>query len=158
MTTLVHPSGAAGAAGNAPARALAGLAEVLELYSQAAVRIARFLAVLAAFIALVALVGNVFAREVLGYSVFGAYEVAQFAFLWTIWMGVSLAVKRSAVTVLTLVSHHGAPWWQRSVRTFSGVSLGILLAYSCYRATQFALGQVGPAGVTTALEVSWFYP
>jgi tripartite ATP-independent transporter DctM subunit len=158
MTTIAHPSGAGGSAGTAPARALARLADVLELYSQAAVRIARFVAVLAAFVALVALVGNVFTRQVLGYSVFGAPELAQFAFLWTIWMGVSLAVKRSAVTVLTLVSHHGAPWWQRAVRTFSGVSLGVLLVYSCYRATQFALGDGAPAGRTTALEISWFYP
>ncbi|HYJ20665.1 MAG TPA: TRAP transporter large permease subunit, partial [Solirubrobacterales bacterium] len=159
MTTLVHPSGAAVPdPGNRLARVLAGAADVLELYSQAAVRIACFIAVLATFIALVALVGTVFTREALGYSIFGAYEVAQFAFLWTIWMGVSLAVKRSAVTVITLVSHHGAPWWQRAVRTFSGVSLGVILVYSCYRATQFALGEGAPAGVTTALEVSWFYP
>jgi tripartite ATP-independent transporter DctM subunit len=158
MSTLVHPSGAAGAAGNAPARALAGLADVLELYSQAAVRIARFVAVVAVVVAVLALAGNVFTREALGYSVFVAPELARFAFLWTIWMGVSLAVKRSAVTVLTLVSHHGAPWWQRSVRTFSGVSLGILLVYSCYRATQFVLGEGAPAGVTPALEASWFYP
>jgi tripartite ATP-independent transporter DctM subunit len=158
MTTIAHPSAAAAGSGNALARALAWLAGVLELYSQAAVRIARFVAVLAALLALVALVGNVFTRQVLGYSIYGARELAQFAFLWTIWMGISLAVKRSAVTVITLVSHHGAPWWQRSVRTFSGVGLGVLLLYSCYRATQFALGDGAPAGVTTALGISWLYP
>ena len=129
-----------------PARAAAlatGIERWLGVYSQAAVRIATVAAVIAALIALLAVVGNVFTRQVLGFSIFGANELASFAFLWTIWMGVSLAVKRGAVTVITLLSHHGPAWWQRSVRAFSGLSLAIFLAYACWRSTEFALG-AGP--------------
>ena len=77
------------------ARALARLAGWLELYSQAAVRIAR--------------VGRRGRRRAGGWRwpptcspatcsatrCSGRDELARFAFLWTIWMGVSLAVKRS---------------------------------------------------------------
>ena len=52
--------------------------------------------------AILAVAGNVFTRNVLGYSLFGSEELARFAFLWVIWLGVSLAVKRGAVTVITL--------------------------------------------------------
>ena len=54
-----------------------------------------------------ALAGNVFTRNVLGFSLFGAEELARFAFLWAIWLGVSLAVKRGAVTVITFVADAG---------------------------------------------------
>jgi len=157
MTTIAQepapspaPAGLATAIGRAAA--------VLELYSQAALRIARVGVIVATLVALLSIVGNVFTRQVLGFSLFGANELASFAFLWTIWLGVSLAVKRGAVTVITLLSHNGPAWWQRSVRTFSGVSLGLLLAYACWRTTEFALGQGAPAGITPALGISWFYP
>ena len=107
---------------------------------------------------MLSLAGNVFTRQVLGFSIFGAPELARFAFLWVIWMGVSIAVKRGAVTVLTLLSHRGPAWWQRSVRTFSGLALGSLLVYCCWRATLFATGDGAPAGVSPALGISWFYP
>ena len=130
----------------------------LEVYSQAAVRVATVGALVSAVIALLAIVVNVFTRQVLGFSLFGANELASFAYLWTIWMGVSLAVKRGAVTVITLLSGHGAAWWQRSVRAFSGVSLAVFLAYACWRTTQFTLGNGAPSGVTSTLGISWFYP
>lgn len=156
MTTIAQDPVA-----NPPARpaAIAGWIERwLGVYSDAAVRIASVGAVIAAVVALLAVVGNVFTRQVLGFSLFGANELASFAFLWTIWLGVSMAVKRGAVTVITLLSHQGPALWQRSVRTFSGLSLGIFLAYACYRSTEFALGRGAPAGLTSALEISWFYP
>ncbi len=156
MTTIAEQPVAGRPAG--PAALLAWLERWLGVYSQAAVRIATVGAVIAAVVALLAVVGNVFTRQVLGFSIFGANELASFAFLWTIWMGVSLAVKRGAVTVITLLSHRGPAWWQRSVRTFSGLSLAIFLAYACVRATEFALGRGAPIGVTPALEISWFYP
>jgi len=140
------------------AGALERLAGLLELYSQAALRIARVAVVVAAALAVLSLAGNVFTRQVLGFSIFGAPELARFAFLWVIWMGVSIAVKRQAVTVITLASHHGPAWWQRSVRTFSGLALGSLLVYCCWRATLFATGEGAPAGITPALGISWFYP
>lgn len=136
----------------------AGVERWLGVYSQAAVRIASVAAVIASVTALLAVVGNVFTRQVLGFSIFGANELASFAFLWAIWMGVSLAVKRGAVTVITLLSHNGPAWWQRSVRSFSAISLGVFLAYACWRSTEFALGRGAPAGVTSALEIPWFYP
>jgi tripartite ATP-independent transporter DctM subunit len=140
------------------AGALERLAGLLELYSQAVLRIARVVLVVAASLAVLSLVGNVFTRQVLGFSLFGAPELARFAFLWVIWMGVSIAVKRQAVTVITLLSHRGAAWWQRSVRTFSGLALGSLLVYCCWRATLFATGEGAPGGVSPALGIAWFYP
>lgn len=139
-------------------RVLERTAAGLERYSQAALRIARVGVIGGALIALVALAGNIFTRQVLGFSLFGAHELASYAFLWTIWMGVSLAVKRGAVTVITFLSHRGPWWWQVSVRTFSGVSLGVLLVYCCWRSTEFAMGTGAPGGVTPALGISYFYP
>lgn len=145
-----------------PAPRAYGPAAVVErwlgVYSAAAVRIATVGAVISAVIALLAVVGNVFTRQVLGFSIFGANELASFAFLWTIWLGVSLAVKRGAVTVITLLSHRGPDRLQRSVRAFSGISLAVFLAYACVRSTEFALGRGAPVGVTPALEIPWFYP
>ena len=137
---------------------LARAAYWLDVYSQAAVRIAGVGALISAVIALLAIVLNVFTRQVLGFSLFGANELASFAFLWTIWMGVSLAVKRGAVTVITLFTSRGPAWWRASVHAFSGLSLAIFLAYACWRTTQFAMGEGAPAGVTSALQISWFYP
>jgi tripartite ATP-independent transporter DctM subunit len=139
-------------------RATGFCARWLEVYSQAAVGIAKVGTVAAVAIAIVALAGNVFTRNVLGYSLFGAEELARFAFLWTIWLGVSLAIKRSAVTVITFVADAGPAWWRRSVRTFSGVSLAILLAYACYRSTEYATGQFANSGGSPSLRLSWFYP
>src|SRR6266511_4334033 len=141
------------------ARALGRAADWLELYSGAAVRIAYVGAVLGALTAAAAIAGNVFTRYVLGYSLEGSDELANFAFLWTIWMGVSLAVKRSAVTVITLASEHGPLWWRRSVKAFSGISLGVLLVYCCIRATQYATHQGESLGTSSpGLGVAFFYP
>lgn len=159
MTTIAQDPAASPAPAAAPLAALLGrVADLVGLYSQAASRIAKAGVIIGVLVALLAVVGNVFTRQVLGFSIFGAIELASFAFLWTIWMGVSLAVERGAVTVLTLVSHHGPVWWQRSVRAYSGLALAALLSYACVRTTEFALGRGAPAGVTPALEISWFYP
>jgi tripartite ATP-independent transporter DctM subunit len=139
-------------------RTLAFCARWLEVYSQAAVGIARVGTAIAVALAIIALAGNVFTRNVLGFSLFGAEEFARFAFLWAIWLGVSLAVKRGAVTVITFLSDSGAPWWRRSVQTFSGISLAVLLAYACWRSTEFATGQFATNGSSPSLEISWFYP
>jgi len=156
MSTHAIEQGPASPPGSA--RVLAWCADQLERYSQVALRIARIAVIAGASIALIALAGNIFTRQVLGFSLFGAHELASYAFLWTIWMGVSLAVKRGAVTVITFVSHRGPWWWQVSVRTFSGVSLAVLLAYCCWRSTEFATGTGAPGGLTPALKISYFYP
>jgi len=140
------------------ARGLAVAARWIEVYSQAAVGIARVGTALAVALAILSLAGNVFTRNVLGYALFGAEELARFAFLWSIWLGVSLAVKRGAVTVITFVADAGPGWCQRSVRTFSGVSLAILLLYACVRSTEFATGQFATSGSSPSLGLSWFYP
>jgi tripartite ATP-independent transporter DctM subunit len=158
MTTIADEPTAAPPGRGQPAQALSRVADWLEIYSAAAVRIARVICAAAVVIAIAALAGNVFTRNVLGYSLFGAEELARFAFLWTIWMGVSLAVKRGAVTVITFVADLGGPTWRRSVRTFSGVALAVLLGYACLRATQYATSPIATTGATPALRISWFYP
>jgi tripartite ATP-independent transporter DctM subunit len=130
----------------------------LGVLSEVAVRIARAAIIVATAVAVLSLVGNIFTRQVLGFSLFGSGELARFAYLWVIWMGVSLAVKRAAVTVITLVSERGPAWWRASARTFSGIALGSLLVYCCWRSTLFLQGDGAPAGATPALQTSWVYP
>ena len=59
------------------------------------------IAIIAGLAIFVVVLANIIDRELLGSSILGAEEFSRFAFLWVIWMGVSLAVRRSAVTVLT---------------------------------------------------------
>ena len=123
------------------------------------VRIAYVGAVCGALLAAGAIATNVFTRYVLGYSLQGSDELANFAFLWTIWLGVSLAVKRGAVTVITLATDRGPAWWRRSVAAFSGISLAVLLAYCCVRSTQYAMHQGESLGTASpGLGVAYFYP
>jgi len=156
VSTIAEPG--APRAEHAPARVVAAAARWVEVYSQAAVGIARVGTAVAVAVAVLSLAGNVFTRNVLGYSLFGAEELARFAFLWAIWLGVSLAVKRGAVTVISFVADAGPDWWRRAVRTFSGVSLGMLLLYACVRSTEYATGQFATSGSSPALHMSWFYP
>ena len=159
MTSTTHPGAAATPPPPGPlARGLEFCARWLEVYSQAAAGIARVGTVIAVAVVIAALAGNVFTRNVLSFSLFGAEELARFAFLWAIWLGVSLAVKRGAVTVITFVADAGPSWWQRSVKTFSGVSLGVLLVYCCWRSTEYATGQFATHGSSPSLGMPWFYP
>ncbi len=128
------------------------------VYSDAAVVIAKVIVATGVVVAMLALAGNVFTRNVIGFSIFSSEELARFAFLWVIWMGVSLAVKRSAVTVITFVSQRGAPWWRQSVAGFTALALGALLAYACLRSTEYATGTFAREGATPTLDVAWFYP
>ena len=159
MTSTIQPGAAATRPPPGPlVRGLEFCARWLEVYSQAAAGIARVGTVIAVAVVVAALAGNVFTRNVLVFSLFGAEELARFAFLWAIWLGVSLAVKRGAVTVITFVADAGPPWWQRSVKTFSGVSLGVLLVYCCWRSTEYATGQFATHGSSPSLGMPWFYP
>ena len=160
MSTITDPAPAARPAppGGGMARGLGAGARWIEVYSQAAVRIARVGVVAALALMILSLAGNVFTRNVLGYSLFGASELARFAFLWAIWLGVSLGVKRGAVTVITFVAEAGPGWWQRSVRTFAGVSLAVLLLYACVRSTEYATGEFATGGTSPSLHIPWFYP
>jgi tripartite ATP-independent transporter DctM subunit len=145
-------------AGGTLSRGLGFAARWTEVYSQAAVSIARVGTVVGVVVAILAVAGNVFTRNVLGYSIFGSGELARFAFLWVIWLGVSLAIKRGAVTVIDFVAEAGPGWWTRAVRTFAGMSLATLLAYACIRSTEYATGSFASAGASPGLHMSWFYP
>jgi tripartite ATP-independent transporter DctM subunit len=157
-STASHPATPRAARGDRLVRALSFCARWLEVYSQAAVGIAKVGTTVAVAVAVASMAGHVFTRNVIGYTIFGSEELARFAYLWAIWFGVSLAVKRGAVTVITFVADAGAPWWRRSVRTFSAVSLAVLLAYACYRSTQYATGQFATTGSSPSLRMPWFYP
>ena len=159
MTIVAQPEGVAVA--RPPGRGVRALdraAEVLEIFSQQAVRIATVIVIGGSVIAAATIVAGTFARYVLNSSIFGSDEFASFCFLWVIWMGVSLAVKRGAVTVITMVADHGPPWWQRSVRTFSGLSLAILLVYCCYWSTVYAMSSEALVDTSASLGILKFYP
>jgi tripartite ATP-independent transporter DctM subunit len=146
------------ARGTALSRTLERVAAVFEIYARTAVRIATFGTVVGALVAMGSLGTNVFTRYVLGFSIFGAEEVARIAFLWTIWMGVSLAVRRGAVTVITFVADRGAGWWRNSVRAFSGIALFTLLVYACWRSTEYAAAGQTVATRFVGVDISFFYP
>jgi tripartite ATP-independent transporter DctM subunit len=139
------------------ARALERLAGWLDRYAQTAMRIARTATVAGAALAAGVLGFNVFTRYVLGYSIFGSEELARFAFIWTIWLGVALAVRSGAAVAITILVGHGPAWWRRSLRTFSGAALAVLLIFACYRATQFAMAPVSLSDTSPALDVRRYY-
>ena len=127
------------------------------MWSDAFARIARVLVVLSVVVCAGTIATSVFTRYVLGFSILGADELAAYAFLWTIWMGVSLAVRRGEVTVITFVRDRGPLWWRRAVRTFSGASLAVLLAYCLVRSTEYAVSPGTLAGTSPQLGLSEFY-
>ena len=145
------------AAGPALARGLDRLASGLGLFSDAARRIAYVGVILAALLCIGAQVANVFTRYVLGFSLQGSDELASFAFLWVIWLGVSLAVERGAVTVITVIAERGPAPWQRAVRAFSGIAVAVLLVYCCYRSTQYATAAESLDSSSPGLEVAYYY-
>lgn len=141
-----------------PARGLLERARAwLEVYSTGVARIARMLLILAVVLCAGGIAVNVFTRYVLGFSITGYDEVASFAFLWVIWMGVSIAVKGRDVTVITFFVRRGPAWWRRSVATFSGLSLTLLLGYCVVRSTQYAMSSESLTSTTTFLKIPNFY-
>jgi TRAP-type transport system large permease protein len=140
------------------AAALGRATRIVGWYSDAAVVIAKVIVVLGTSVAILALAGNVFTRNVAGFSVFSSEELARFCYLWVIWMGVSLAVRRSAVTVISFVARRGPAWWQQSVAGFTGMALAALMAYTCVRSSEYALSAFSREGQTPTLGVDWFYP
>jgi tripartite ATP-independent transporter DctM subunit len=157
MSSLAAANGLGTSATTGLARALQRVADVLGVYSRAVIGIATVIAVTCALIATGALAINVLTRDVAGFSLLWAEPLARFAFLWVIWMGISLAVKRGSVTVITLLSHRGPTWWQHSVQTFSGISLALLLIYACWRATEYATTPFAHNAVAPNIDVHWFY-
>jgi C4-dicarboxylate transporter DctM subunit len=129
----------------------------LDTYSDAAARIAQFLVIVATIVCAGIVAFSVFTRYVLGFSITGHDEIASYAFLWVIWMGVSIAVRRGEVTVITFVRDRGPDWWRRSVRTFSALSVAALLLYCVWRSTQYAFAREVTFGTTPLLTIPAFY-
>jgi tripartite ATP-independent transporter DctM subunit len=112
--------------------------------------VATAIAVIAGFGIFAVVMANIIDRQFLGGGIFGAEEFSRFAFLWVIWMGVSLAIRRSAVTVLTIGTDHGPWWWRSSLRGLAMGSLAILLTYACWQSLHYVvspqiLGTISPA-------------
>jgi tripartite ATP-independent transporter DctM subunit len=130
----------------------------LRVYSDAAAGIARVGVIVSIVLCGGATVATVFTAYVLGFEVVdGVDEFAAYAFLWTIWMGVSLAIRQGEVTVVTFVRDRGPVWLQRSVRTFSGLSIAILLAYCVYYSTKYALDRNTLLGRTAIMGIPQVY-
>ena len=139
------------------ARGLRRLGDVLEVYAQAATRIATALVMIGVVVCAGTIAVNVFTRYVLGFSITGYDEVASYAFLWVVWMGVSIAVRRGDVTVITFLARRGPRWWTRSVITFSGISLALLFTYCLVRSTQYAVSRESLESTSTTLGLPAFY-
>src|SRR5437867_2199866 len=58
----------------------------------------------------------------------------------------------------TYVPARGPPPWQRSVKTFSGLSLAVLLVYACIRTTQYAGSPESLNSSSAGLGIAAFYP
>ena len=134
------------------------VASWLDHYSQGLVRFAFFGAVLAALVTFLTVLVDVFSLFVLGVSLPGAEELSSYAFLWAIWLGVSVAVRQGAVTVISVVSTRGPRWWQRSVQTFSGLALGVLLGYCVVQSTRYATASESLESFSAALNIRKVYP
>jgi len=140
-----------------PARLLRRLSAWLDMYSTAAARIARVLVIVSVVLCAGGIAVNVFTRYVLGFSITGYDEVSSFAFLWVVWMGVSIAVKGRDVTVITFLAQRGPAWWRGSIAVFSGLSLVALFGYCLVRSTQYAVSREALTSTTTALGIPQFY-
>jgi tripartite ATP-independent transporter DctM subunit len=138
-------------------RRLRRAGEWLETYSAAAERIARALLIVGVVLCAGTVVVNVFTRYVSGFSIGGYDEVASYAFLWVVWMGVSIAVRRGDVTVITFLTERGPIWLRHGVKTFSGCSLAVLFVYCLVRSTQYATSRESLVSTSTILSIPYFY-
>lgn len=132
-------------------------ARVLRRYSDAVADITRVLLIIAVIVCAGSVAGTVFTRYVLGFSFTGQDELASYAFLWVIWMGVTLAVRGGDVTVITLLRDRGPRWWRLGVITFSGISLALLFGYCIWRSTEYAVARETVSGTTALLSIPAFY-
>jgi tripartite ATP-independent transporter DctM subunit len=139
------------------ARVLGLAASGLDVLARIAMRIAYWGVVIAAVLSTASLAANVFTRYVLGYSILGSDEFASWAFLWVIWLGLALAVRRGAVTTITLLSDRGPAWWRRSVHTFSGATVAVVLVYGCWRATDYMLAPESVDSSSPGLQQPFLY-
>jgi tripartite ATP-independent transporter DctM subunit len=139
-------------------RVLDRVARWLEVASDQAVRIGVVGAILAALVAFGTIITNVFCRYILGFSLAGPEELSSYAFLWAIWMGVSVAVRRGAVTVISVISGRGPVVWQRSLKIFSSVALGVLLVYCVLTTTRYAISRESLDSYSSIFRIRQLYP
>ncbi len=132
-------------------------AGVLRRYSDAVADITRVLLLIAVVVCAGTVAGTVFTRYVLGFSIVGQDEIASYAFLWVIWLGVSLAVRGREVTVITVLRDRGPRWWRLAVTTFSGISLAVLFAYCIWWSTKYAVARETVNGTTALRSIPAFY-
>jgi len=128
------------------------LTRVLGVIAEGTAVIAMAIAVIAGFAIFAVVLANILDRQFENNSIYGAEEFSRFAFLWLIWMGVSLAVRRSAVTVLTLGTDNGPWWWRASLRGLAMGSLAILLTYACWQSIHYVLSQESVASISPAMR------
>lgn len=129
------------------------LTRVLSVIAEGTAVFAMAVAVLAGFAIVAVTLADIFERQFLNTTIFGAEEFSRFAFLWLIWMGVALAVRRSAVTVLTIGTDNGPWWWRASLRGLAMGSLSILLTYCCWESIHYVLAQESVVAVSPAMGV-----
>ena len=128
------------------------------MYSDAVARIARVGVIVSIVVCGGTVAAQAFSVYVFGVEIYpGLDEVAAYSFLWVIWMGVSLAICRGEVTVITFVRDRGPVWLQRSVRTFSGLSIALLLGYCVYYSTRYAFDRNTLVGQTANLGIPQVY-
>ena len=137
---------------------LRGVARITGAISWAAAAVATTAIVLAGAAIVAAIVANIVRREISGQSIYGAEEFARFAFLWVIWLGVSLAVRRGAVTVITLFTERGPWWWRASLHALAGGALAILMVYACWRSFDYATSRTATDSVSAALRWPMWIP
>ena len=134
------------------AEPLRGLARVTGAVSWAAAALAATGVALAGSSIIVAVIANIIRRQLTGESIYGAEEFARFAFLWVVWLGVSLAVRRGAVTVITVFTERGPWWWRASLHGLAGGALGLLLVYACWRSYDYVTSRYATESVSAALR------
>jgi len=118
---------------DAPALSPSTATRVLGDVSKFVARVATVIAVIAGAVIFGVVFANVIDRQLVGQSILGVIDISSFAFLWVIWMGVSLAVRRGAVTVFTFGANYGPWWWRAGIRGLAHGALAIYLGYACWR-------------------------
>lgn len=130
---------------------MTGALRVTGAASGAVAAVARVLATVLGIAIFVSTISNVIGRQFFDQSIYGSDEFARLAFLWLIWMGVSLAVKNDVVVRITTVADRGAWWWRAAVRGLAHGALAILLVYACIRSIEYATSYEATTWVTASL-------
>lgn len=134
------------------------LTRVTGALALAATAIATVIAVVAGFAIFAVVLVDVIDRQFFGGGIFGAEEFSRFAFLWVIWMGVSLAIRRSAVTVLTIGTDHGPWWWRSSLRGLAMGCLAVLLTYACWQSLHYVVSPESLDTISPAMRIHMWVP